>query len=173
LDKLAKTLRKKRMQQGAISFDKVEVKFHLNENAEPTGVYFKEAKDSNHLIEEFMLLANRKVAEFVGKQKKTFVYRLHDEPDQDKLVNLQGVISRFGYSLNLKSKKDISRSLNNLLSEVQGKKDQNLVDTLAIRSMSKAMYSTDNIGHYGLSFDFYSHFTSPIRRYPDIIDRKS
>lgn len=169
LDKLAKILRSKRMQLGAISFDKVEVKFHLNENAEPTGVYFKEAKDSNHLIEEFMLLANRKVAEFVGKQKKTFVYRIHDEPDEDKLFNLQGVISRFGYSLNLKSKKDISRSLNNLLSEVQGKKEQNLVDTLAIRSMSKAMYSTDNIGHYGLAFDFYSHFTSPIRRYPDIM----
>jgi ribonuclease R len=169
LDKLAKTLRKKRMQQGAISFDKVEVKFHLNEKAEPTGVYFKEAKDSNHLIEEFMLLANRKVAEFIGKQKKTFVYRIHDEPNEDKLINLQGVISRFGYSINLKSKKDITRSLNNLLTEVQGKKEQNLVDTLAIRSMSKAMYSTDNIGHYGLAFDYYSHFTSPIRRYPDVM----
>lgn len=169
LDKLAKTLRSKRMKNGAISFDKVEVKFHLDETANPVGVYFKEAKDSNHLIEEFMLLANRKVAEFIGKQKKTFVYRIHDEPDEDKLFNLQGVISRFGYSLNLKSKKDITRSLNNLLMEVQGKKEQNLVDTLAIRSMSKAKYSTDNIGHYGLAFDYYSHFTSPIRRYPDVM----
>ena len=169
LDKLAKILRKKRMQNGAISFDKVEVKFNLDENSEPVGVYFKEAKDSNHLIEEFMLLANRKVSEFVGKQKKTFVYRIHDEPDEEKLFNLQGVISKFGYSINLKSKKDITKSLNQLLTDVQGKKEQNLVDTLAIRSMSKAKYSTDNIGHYGLAFDYYSHFTSPIRRYPDVM----
>lgn len=171
LDDLAKILRRKRMQNGAISFDKVEVKFHLNEQAEPTGVYFKIAKDANHLIEEFMLLANRKVAEFIGKQKptKTFVYRIHDEPDEDKLINLQTVISRFGYSINFKSKGSISQSLNNLLTEVQGKKEQNLVDTLAIRSMSKAKYSTDNIGHYGLAFDYYSHFTSPIRRYPDVM----
>lgn len=171
MDQLAKVLRAKRMRNGAISFDKVEVKFHLNEAAEPTGVYFKIAKDANHLIEEFMLLANRKVAEFIGKQKptKTFVYRIHDEPDEDKLINLQTVISRFGYSINFKSKSDISKSLNNLLVEVQGKKEQNLVDTLAIRSMSKAKYSTDNIGHYGLAFDYYSHFTSPIRRYPDVM----
>jgi ribonuclease R/exosome complex exonuclease DIS3/RRP44 len=169
LNELAKILRKKRMQNGAISFDKVEVKFHLNENAEPTGVYFKVAKDANHLIEEFMLLANRKVAEFIGKQKKTFVYRIHDEPDQDKLINLQTVISKFGYSLNFKSKDSISKSLNTLLEDVQGKKEQNLVDTLAIRSMSKASYSTENIGHYGLAFDYYSHFTSPIRRYPDVM----
>ncbi|MFL9837799.1 ribonuclease R [Flavobacterium sp. ST-75] len=171
LDELAKILRRKRMQHGAISFDKVEVKFHLNEASEPTGVYFKVAKDANHLIEEFMLLANRKVAEFIGKQqpKKTFVYRIHDEPDEDKLFNLQSVISKFGYSINFKSKDLISKSLNNLLAEVQGKKEQNLVDTLAIRSMSKARYSTDNIGHYGLAFDYYSHFTSPIRRYPDVM----
>lgn len=169
LNELAKILRKKRMQNGAISFDKVEVKFHLNENAEPTGVYFKVAKDANHLIEEFMLLANRKVAEFIGKQKKTFVYRIHDEPDQDKLINLQTVISKFGYSINFKSKDAISKSLNTLLEDVQGKKEQNLVDTLAIRSMSKASYSTENIGHYGLAFDYYSHFTSPIRRYPDVM----
>lgn len=169
LDDLAKILRKKRLAEGAISFDKVEVKFNLNENAEPVGVYFKEAKDSNHLIEEFMLLANRKVAEFIGKQKKTFVYRIHDEPNEDKLINLQGIISKFGYSINFKSKADISKSLNNLLTEVVGKKEQNLVDTLAIRSMSKAKYSTDNIGHYGLAFDYYSHFTSPIRRYPDVM----
>lgn len=169
MDQLAKTLRKKRMANGAISFDKVEVKFHLNEQAEPTGVYFKVAKDANHLIEEFMLLANRKVAEYIGKQDKTFVYRIHDEPDEDKLINLQTVISKFGYSINFKSKAAISKSLNTLLSDVQGKKEQNLVDTLAIRSMSKAKYSTHNIGHYGLAFDYYSHFTSPIRRYPDVM----
>jgi ribonuclease R len=171
LDELAKILRRKRMANGAISFDKVEVKFNLDENAEPVGVYFKVAKDANHLIEEFMLLANRKVAEFIGKQRpeKTFVYRIHDEPDEDKLINLQTIISKFGYSINFKSKNDISKSLNRLLVDVQGKKEQNLVDTLAIRSMSKAKYSTDNIGHYGLAFDYYSHFTSPIRRYPDVM----
>jgi len=169
MDQLAKIMRRKRMAAGAISFDKVEVKFHLNEQAEPTGVYFKEAKDSNHLIEEFMLLANRKVAEFIGKQKKTFVYRIHEEPNEDKLIALQTVISKFGYSINFKSKSLISKSLNTLLQDVQGKKEQNLVDTLAIRSMSKAKYSTQNIGHYGLAFDHYSHFTSPIRRYPDVM----
>lgn len=169
MDELAKILRRKRMAAGAISFDKVEVKFNLNENAEPVGVYFKQSKDANHLIEEFMLLANRKVAEYIGKQKKTFIYRIHDEPNEDKLINLQTVISKFGYSINFKSKKDISNSLNNLLNEVQGKKEQNLVDTLTIRSMSKAAYSTENIGHYGLAFDYYSHFTSPIRRYPDVM----
>ena len=169
LDELAKILRKKRMDAGAISFDKVEVKFNLNNNDEPTGVYFKISKDANHLIEEFMLLANRKVAEFIGKQKKTFVYRIHDEPNEDKLIGLQSVISKFGYSLNFKSKDAISKSLNSLLEEVNGKKEQNLVDTLAIRAMSKARYSTQNIGHYGLAFDYYSHFTSPIRRYPDVM----
>lgn len=169
LDDLAKILRSKRMAEGAISFDKVEVKFNLDENSEPIGVYFKQSKDANHLIEEFMLLANRKVAEFIGKQKKTFVYRIHDEPNEDKLINLQTIISKFGYSINFKSKQDISHSLNNLLQNVQGKKEQNLVDTLTIRSMSKAKYSTDNIGHYGLAFDYYSHFTSPIRRYPDVM----
>ena len=169
MDELAKILRRKRMAAGAISFDKVEVKFNLNEDAEPIGVYFKQSKDANHLIEEFMLLANRKVAEYIGKQKKTFIYRIHDEPNEDKLINLQTVIAKFGYSINFKSKKDISSSLNNLLSEVVGKKEQNLVDTLTIRSMSKAAYSTENIGHYGLAFDYYSHFTSPIRRYPDVM----
>lgn len=169
LDQLAKILRQKRMAHGAISFDKVEVKFNLDEAGEPVGVYFKVSKDANHLIEEFMLLANRKVAEFIGKQKKTFVYRIHDEPDESKLMGLQGVISKFGYSINFKSKKDISTSLNKLLENVQGKKEQNMVDTLAIRTMSKAKYSTENIGHYGLAFDYYSHFTSPIRRYPDVM----
>ena len=118
-----------------------------------------------------MLLANRKVASFIGKQKptKTFVYRIHDQPDEEKLLALNSIISRFGHKLNLKDKKAVSNSLNKLLEDVRGKKEQNLVDTLAIRSMSKAVYSTDNIGHYGLAFDFYSHFTSPIRRYPDLM----
>ncbi len=171
MDALAKTMRKKRMSSGAISFDKVEVKFHLDEDNNPEGVYFKTSKDANKLIEEFMLLANRKVAEFIGKQspKKTFVYRVHDEPDDSKLANLQGIVSKFGYKLNFKDRKTTSASLNNLLKEVNGKKEQNLVDTLAIRSMSKAEYTTHNIGHYGLAFDYYSHFTSPIRRYPDVM----
>ena len=169
LDELAKIFRRNRMAEGAISFDKVEVKFNLNINHEPIGVFFKMSKDANHLIEEFMLLANKKVAEFIGKQKKTFIYRIHDEPNEDKLMALQNVISKFGYSINFKSKGDISMSLNKLLNDVQGQKEQNLIDTLAIRSMSKAKYSTDNIGHYGLAFDYYSHFTSPIRRYPDVM----
>ena len=166
---LAVILRRIRMADGAISFDKVEVKFNLNEESEPVGVFFKISKDANHLIEEFMLLANRKVAEFIGKQKKTFIYRIHDEPNEDKLINLQTVIAKFGYAINMKSKQDISKSLNKLLNDVNGKKEQNLVDTLTIRSMSKAKYSTENIGHYGLAFDYYSHFTSPIRRYPDVM----
>lgn len=169
MDQLAKIMRRKRMANGAISFDKVEVKFNLSEEGEPIGVYFKEAKDSNHLIEEFMLLANRKVAEYIGKQNKTFVYRIHEEPDIDKLMNLQTVVSKFGYNINFKTKDTISKSLNKLMEDAHGKKEQNLVDTLAIRSMSKAKYSTQNIGHYGLAFDYYSHFTSPIRRYPDVM----
>ncbi|MEC4113238.1 ribonuclease R [Myroides pelagicus] len=169
LNDLANILRAKRMSYGAISFDKIEVKFKLDENNNPVGVYFKEGKEANHLIEEFMLLANRKVSEYIGKQKKTFIYRIHDEPDQDKLFALQNVISRFGHKLNLRDKAGISQSLNQLLKDVNGKKEQNLVDTLAIRTMSKASYSTNNIGHYGLAFDYYSHFTSPIRRYPDVM----
>lgn len=171
MDKMAKKMRRDRMEKGAISFDKVEVRFELNENNEPVSVYFKESKDANKLIEEFMLLANRKVAEFIGKQKpkKTFVYRVHDDPDEDKLIALNGIVSRFGHKLNFKDKKSISASLNQLLEDVKGKKEQNLVDTLAIRSMSKAIYTVDNIGHYGLAFDYYTHFTSPIRRYPDVM----
>jgi ribonuclease R len=169
LDELAKILRRNRMNEGAISFDKVEVKFNLDQEGEPAGVYFKISKDANHLIEEFMLLANRKVAEFIGKQKKTFIYRIHDEPNEDKLIAMQTVIAKFGYKIDFRNKGDISKSLNNLLTEVVGTKEQNLIDTLAIRSMSKAKYSTDNIGHYGLAFDYYSHFTSPIRRYPDVM----
>ncbi|GAL62336.1 ribonuclease R [Algibacter lectus] len=171
MDDLAKLMRGKRMTSGAISFDKVEVKFDLDENANPIGVFFKTSKDANKLIEEFMLLANRKVSEFVGKKdpKKTFVYRTHDEPDDSKLDNLQNVVSKFGYKLDFKDRKSVSASLNNLLKDVNGKKEQNLVDTLTIRTMSKAEYTTKNIGHYGLAFDYYSHFTSPIRRYPDVM----
>ncbi len=171
MDELAKAMRRKRMHSGAISFDKVEVKFNLDDANNPVGVFFKTSKDANKLIEEFMLLANRKVSEFIGKRdpKKTFVYRVHDEPDDSKLANLQGIVSKFGYKLNFKDRKTTSASLNNLLKEVNGKKEQNLVDTLTIRSMSKAEYTTHNIGHYGLAFDYYSHFTSPIRRYPDVM----
>jgi len=134
-------------------------------------VYFKESRDANKLIEEFMLLANRSVAEFIGKQqpKKTFVYRIHDQPDEQKIEGLQNIIKRFGYQLDTKTKTSTAKSINKLLKQVKGSKEQNLVDTLAIRSMSKAVYSTDNIGHYGLAFDHYSHFTSPIRRYPDVM----
>ncbi len=171
LDRLAKIMRAARMEEGALSFDKVEVRFNLNEKSEPTSVYFKESKDANKLIEEFMLLANRKVAQFIGKQKPTkpFIYRIHDNPNEDKLIALNGIVSRFGHKLDFKDKKSISASLNKLLADVKGKKEQNLVDTLAIRSMSKAIYTTNNIGHYGLAFDYYSHFTSPIRRYPDVM----
>ena len=171
LDRLAKIMRERRMKSGAISFDKVEVRFELDTTFNPTSVFFKESKDANKLIEEFMLLANKQVASFIGKQtpEKPFVYRVHDEPDEEKLLSLQGVVSRFGHSLDFKSRKSISESLNSLLANVKGKKEQNLVDTLAIRSMSKAIYTTNNIGHYGLAFDYYSHFTSPIRRYPDVM----
>ncbi|CAL2080668.1 ribonuclease R [Tenacibaculum sp. 190524A02b] len=177
LDELAKKLRKKRMKEGAISFDKVEVKFNLDEKANPIGVYFKEAKDANKLIEEFMLLANRKVAEFIGFSKgkatnKTFVYRVHDEPDIEKLASLQNIVSKFGYKINTETREKTSESLNKLLSDVHGKGEANMVETLAIRSMSKAEYTTQNIGHYGLAFNYYSHFTSPIRRYPDVMTHR-
>jgi ribonuclease R len=169
LDTLAKKIRKIRMSQGAISFDRTEVRFNLDEDANPIGVYVKESKDANKLIEEFMLLANRKVAEFIGKKKKTFVYRIHDEPNIDKLALLQGIISKFGYKIDTNSRESTSNSLNQLLSDVHGKAESNMIETLTIRSMSKAIYTTDNIGHYGLAFDYYTHFTSPIRRYPDVM----
>ncbi|PQJ21829.1 ribonuclease R [Tenacibaculum sp. SG-28] len=177
MNNLAKIMRKKRMKEGAISFDKVEVKFTLDANANPTGVFFKEAKDANKLIEEFMLLANRRVAEFIGLQKgkpskNTFIYRVHDEPDVEKLAALQNIVSKFGYKINTDTKESTSQSLNKLLKEVHGKGEANLVETLAIRSMSKAEYTTHNIGHYGLAFDYYSHFTSPIRRYPDVMTHR-
>ncbi len=177
LDELAKILRQRRMKSGAISFDRIEVKFHLNEHLNPTGVYFKEAKDANKLIEEFMLLANRKVAEFIGKGRrgptnKTFVYRVHDEPDVEKLAALQNIVFKFGYKLNTQTRESTTESLNQLLKDVHGKAESNMVETLAIRSMSKAAYTTMNIGHYGLAFDYYSHFTSPIRRYPDVMTHR-
>jgi ribonuclease R/exosome complex exonuclease DIS3/RRP44 len=179
LDKLAKKFRKKRMQQGAIAFDKIEVKFTLDENAEPTGVFFKESKDANKLIEEFMLLANKKVAERAGKSKgvptkNTFVYRVHDEPNLDKLAALQTIVSKFGYKnkIDTKDKKTTSSTLNQLLKDVHGNSEANMIETLVIRSMSKAEYTTHNIGHYGLAFDYYSHFTSPIRRYPDVMTHR-
>ena len=177
LNALAKILRKKRMKEGAISFDRVEVKFNLDENANPTGVFFKESKDANKLIEEFMLLANRKVAEFIGKEKnkpsnKTFIYRVHDEPDIEKLAALQNIVYNFGYKMNTLTRESTTESLNKLLNDVHGKPESNMIETLAIRTMSKAVYTTNNIGHYGLAFDYYSHFTSPIRRYPDVMTHR-
>lgn len=171
LNSLAQKLRDLRFKSGSIAFDRIELKFNIDENGKPLSVFFKEAKDSNKLIEEFMLLANKKVAEFVGKTKnpKTFVYRIHDKPDPDKLVSFNTFIQRFGYGIQLTTPKAISNSLNNLLNNVKGRKEQNVVESLAIRAMAKAAYSTRNIGHYGLSFDYYSHFTSPIRRYPDMM----
>ena len=176
LNKLALILRKKRMDDGAITFDKIEVKFELDENDNPIGTYFKISKESNHLIEEFMLLCNRKVSEFVSTKQggkpsgNTFVYRVHDDPDMDKLQDLRLFIKQFGYELDLRNHDSITQSLNQLLMDVKGKPEENLIETLAVRTMSKAKYSTENdIGHYGLAFKYYSHFTSPIRRYPDMM----
>lgn len=175
LDRLAKILRKQRIDNGAITFDRSEVRFNLDENGQPIGVYFKVSKDSNHLIEEFMLLANRKVSEFVSLKKNgnptdnTFIYRVHDDPDPVKLEALRDFVGTFGYTMNLANTKKVAESLNRLLQDVKGKGEENMIETLAMRSMSKAIYSTDPIGHYGLGFDYYSHFTSPIRRYPDLI----
>lgn len=175
LDKLAKILREQRFSKGAINFDRYEVKFEIDENGKPLSVYFKISKDANKLIEEFMLLANRTVAEFVGKvpkgkKAKVFPYRIHDLPDPNKLSDLSTFISRFGYKIRTSgTKTDISKSINRLLDDVQGKKEENLIETVSIRAMQKARYSTHNIGHYGLAFDYYTHFTSPIRRYPDIM----
>ena len=174
LDKLAKILRAKRFKAGAMNFERDEAKFILDEKGKPVDLYFKESKDSNNLIEEFMLLANRKVAEYIGKvqaakKAKTFVYRVHDTPDETKFNKLKEFVKRFGYNLKPATDKDISRELNKLMSDVKNKPEANLVETLALRSMAKATYSIDNIGHYGLAFPFYTHFTSPIRRYPDMM----
>jgi ribonuclease R len=175
LDGMAKKLRERRFKDGAVNFDRVEVKFKIDEKGKPLSVFFKESKDANKLIEEFMLLANRTVAEKIGrvgkgKKAKTFVYRVHDLPDPEKLENLSQFIGRFGYRLKTSgSRNDITKSLNNLLKDVHGKKEENLIESISIRAMQKAYYSTNNIGHYGLAFDFYTHFTSPIRRYPDMM----
>jgi len=175
MDVLAKILRKNRMDSGAITFDKIEVRFDLNKDSEPIGIKFKHSKDANKLIEEFMLLANRKVAEFIGRKKdntpskNTFIYRIHDEPNEDKLAVLQQIIGKFGYSIDTRSTETLSKSINKLLEDVIDTPEENMIETLTIRSMSKAVYTTDNIGHYGLAFDYYTHFTSPIRRYPDVM----
>ena len=169
LNKLAEQMRLKRRQAGAISFERLETKFHLDEKGSPIKIYFKESKAAHKLIEEFMLLANRKVAEFIGKQNLTFVYRVHDEPDPDKLRTFSEFIKKFGYDIQTSNRKKIATSLNQVLADVHGKEEANMIETLAIRTMAKASYTTENIGHYGLAFTHYSHFTSPIRRYPDVI----
>ena len=175
LNRLAQILREKRMSAGSINFDRCEVKFEIDENGKPLSVYFKVSKEANKLIEEFMLLANRTVAEYVGKvpknkKPKVFPYRIHDLPDPDKLDNLNQFIARFGYKIRTGgSKVEVSKSLNHLLNEINGKKEQNLIETVSLRAMQKARYSIYNIGHYGLGFDYYTHFTSPIRRYPDLM----
>ncbi|MEI7525185.1 MAG: ribonuclease R [Mariniphaga sp.] len=174
LDRLAKKLREIRFAEGSIGFDRVEVKFDIDKDGKPLSVFFKESKDSNKLIEEFMLLANKRVAEFVGKpgakkKERTFVYRIHDKPDPDKLDSFNHFIKRFGYGIQTNNPKTVMESMNKLIENVAGKKEQNVIETLAIRTMAKAEYSTRNIGHYGLGFEFYTHFTSPIRRYPDMM----
>lgn len=175
LDDLAKILRDQRIKDGAITFDRSEVRFNLDADGNPIGVYFKISKDSNHLIEEFMLLANRKVSEFVSLNKRnepsnnTFIYRVHEDPDPTKLNALRDFVGNFGYKMNLANTKSTTESMNQLLKDVKGKAEENMIETLAMRSMSKAKYTTESLGHYGLGFDYYSHFTSPIRRYPDVI----
>lgn len=175
MNELAKQLREKRFAHGAINFDRYEVKFNLDEKGKPLGVYFKESKESNHLIEEFMLLANRTVAELIGKVPKgkkarPFVYRVHDVPDPEKLDTFNTFILRFGHKIKATgSKVEVAKSINSLLDKIQGRPEENLVETIAIRTMSKAAYSTKNVGHYGLAFEYYTHFTSPIRRYPDML----
>jgi len=172
LNKLSKILRQKRQQNGSINFESTEVKFILDKKNNPIDVYFKESLSTNHLIEEFMLLANKTVAKHIGfptKDAKTFIYRIHDIPDTDRISTLNNIVKKFGHSINNESSNKLSQSLNKLLKNVKGKNEQQMVETLTIRSMSKAVYTTNNIGHYGLAFNYYSHFTSPIRRYPDLI----
>lgn len=174
LNHLAQKLRTDRFRSGAIDFDRVEVKFDLDEQGRPVGVFFKRSKEANKLIEEFMLLANKKVAERIGKPKsgkkaKTFVYRIHESPLPEKLESFNRFVARFGYGVKTGSRKALTTSMNNLMTEVKDKPEQNIIETLAVRTMAKAVYSTENIGHYGLAFDYYTHFTSPIRRYPDVM----
>ena len=175
LNRMAKELRRKRFEHGAVDFDRFETRFEIDAKGHPTGVYFKIAKDANKLVEEFMLLANRTVAESIGrvpktKKPKTFVYRIHELPDPNKLMNLSDFVKKFAHRLKTGgSKSEPSRNINRLLAEVKEKPEQNVVETITLRAMMKAKYSTINIGHYGLAFDFYTHFTSPIRRYPDMM----
>ena len=175
LDRMAKALRKERYDHGSVEFDRMEVRFEIDEKGHPVDVYFKESKDANKLIEEFMLLANKAVATFVGKpagnkKPKAFVYRVHDQPDPGKLADLAALSRTFGYKIKASgSAGEVNRSLNRMLNDVKGKGEENFLSTLAIRSMAKAIYTTQNIGHYGLGFDYYTHFTSPIRRYPDMM----
>ncbi len=178
LDRLAKKLRADRMRKGSIFFDKEEVKFHLDEEGNPIGVFFKTQQDAHKLIEDFMLLANRKVAELLGKPKnagnkktegKPTVYRIHDVPTTEKLTSLSEFVGKFGYTVSLKDKQSTAQSINKLLAEVKGKKESSMIELLTLRSMPKAVYTISNTGHYGLGFEFYTHFTSPIRRYPDVM----
>ncbi|MBR7052486.1 MAG: VacB/RNase II family 3'-5' exoribonuclease, partial [Bacteroidaceae bacterium] len=181
LDRFAKVLRAKRFEAGSVDFDRTEVRFEIDEEGKPLSVYFKKSQDANKLIEEFMLLANRTVAESIGKatrekgkkqnqSQKTFVYRIHETPDPDKLMNLSGFVQKFGYKFKAgHDTKGISQSINRLMADIRGKKEQNVIELLTLRSMMKARYSTHNIGHYGLAFPYYTHFTSPIRRYPDLM----
>jgi ribonuclease R len=171
LHRLAQQLRTKRFSSGAFAFERIEIKFDLDEAGKPFGIKFREMGTSNQLVEEFMLLANKRVAEYVGKKlhQKPFVYRIHDKPDPEKISNFSHFITRFGYNLVEDDKTSLPKAMNKLLRSVEGKKEQNIIETLALRAMAKAVYSTDNIGHYGLSFKYYTHFTSPIRRYPDMM----
>lgn len=184
LDRLAKKLRADRLRNGSIVFDKAEVKFHLDEEGNPTGVYFKTQQDAHKLIEDFMLLANRKVAEFLGKgnsdensskqknsggDKNLCVYRIHDTPNDEKMTELSNFVARFGYQMNVGNKQKTAQAINKLLVDVKNKKEAGMIELLAVRSMPKAIYTTKNVGHYGLGFDYYTHFTSPIRRYPDVM----
>lgn len=175
LNALAEKFRDQRFKEGAISFERTEVRFEIDDAGKPISVFFKEQKEANKLVEEFMLLANRAVAERIGKVKgdekpKTFVYRIHDEPDRQKLQNLSDFIKPFGHKFQAEGeRRSVSRSINHLLDKVKGTREQNLIETVTIRSMAKAVYSTQNIGHYGLAFEHYTHFTSPIRRYPDMM----
>ena len=177
LNRLAQGLRRERFKHGAISFDREEVKFRLDESGKPLGVYFKEQKESNQMIEEFMLLANRRVAEFCGRRKtekgrhveRTMVYRVHDSPSEEKLDRFRQFILRFGHIFKASKGRAVAKELNKLFAQIKGSTEENAVTTMAVRSMAKAYYTTDNIGHYGLAFPYYTHFTSPIRRYPDMM----
>ncbi len=177
LDALAKKLRAQRYKNGSINFRSTDVRFNLDENGKPLGVYIKEQKDSNRLIEDFMLLANRKVAEFVGKKKgkqqaKTFIYRVHDEPNPEKLNTFLQFLSKLGYQMKISTRNSLAQSFNSLFEDISGKGEENMIESIAVRTMAKAEYSTQNIGHYGLAFAHYSHFTSPIRRYPDLMTHR-